>query len=156
MIPVDTIARAIVAAARETGENPESFVDRSPDARFRHYAFHALVAAFPEVNTARLADVMGAPGKPSYFMRSSLWWVLGQNPQRKPGAGWWDEGVFSRVCQTIKPRERAEVLVKDPMTGKMRLSAYPVGAYSDPNPPARRDDFLRRAVENTAKLQPKE
>lgn len=159
MIPADTIARAIVAAARETGENPESFVGRDPDARFRHYAFHALVAAFPEVNAARLADVMGAPGKPSYFMRSSLWWVLGQNPQRRPGATWWDEAVFSRVCQAIKGSRREprpEIPVKDPLTGKPRLSGAPTAAYADPSPPARRDDFLRQAVENTLKLQQKE
>jgi len=144
----DTIACALVAAARETGENPESFIDRSPDAKFRHYALHALLAAFPGVKSTRLSDVIGCPGKPCYFYRSSMWWVLGQGPHRQGPVEWWSEEAFGRVCAAV-----ADKPVDAP---KRSAPAAPTPVYAAPPGKRHLYDMLREAAANTAKLQPKE
>lgn len=101
-LSADVVAVAVVAAARNTGEDPAAVVDREADLRLRHYAFHALEHCFPKIDHARIADALGCPGKPSYFRRSSLWYVLGIGPHRKVGAEWWSADVLADVISTVE------------------------------------------------------
>lgn len=101
MISADAYATAIVAAARLTGEDPESFVDRDPECRFRHYALHALLNVYPDARPGDVSNALGCPGKPTFFPRSSLWFVLGQGPHRKVPAEWWDNVTLGLVIEAV-------------------------------------------------------
>jgi hypothetical protein len=175
----DDFARALVAACRETGEDPEAFVVRDPDFRARHYALHALIALFPRAWPTKLSELLGCPGQPGYFLRSSLWWVIGLNPQRRPGKDWWDHAALDRVTAAVRARL---VVVEAPprvstarpastLSPALRAPPRPAPVEPDDAPrwrtpdPAPRplpppegskrslQEMLREAVENTAKLQ---
>lgn len=98
-VPADVVAAAIVASCRETGEDPLRYADRSPEQRFRHYALHALIAVYESDRRVEFSSILAAPGKPSYFYRSSLWHVLGHGPAGDKPASWWDKESFARVVR---------------------------------------------------------
>ena len=101
MPSADHYARAIIAASRETGEPWDLIVEDNPDVRFRHYVFHALLHVFPQADRTAIAAALRAPGKASYFYRSSLWHVLGDGPHRNGPIEWWDSGVLALTIKAI-------------------------------------------------------
>ena len=201
----DVVARAIVAAARETGADPLAMAsgvdhqtygypvkDKLRVSRARAYAGRALDRVFnqPEVTVARpvIAKLIGAnkPSCGSFFStldgRTLPWWdkaayqrvisaieagwvrprpssapaatpeppVISSNHRfsgvaTKPHIGTLDDGGFRPAPDTIKR------VLQDDEADKRFLAPYvPVG-----RPVLKKDDdFLRRAVENTAKMTP--
>lgn len=178
----DHIARAIVAAARETGANPLSVASGELDAqggrafdgwirsRARAYAGEALRRLFKDRSMTDLARFVGVSKQVAGAYFSSL----DQRRQRPAGTPWWDDAALARVMAAVdveepdttprtssphyyepkkRPEPKPEPFMIDEMTGRRRLTAgYPArpGAGSMQE---KGDDFLRRAVENTAKLQ---
>ena len=58
----DQIAWAIVQACRETGEDPFKVAGRRVvRSRARHYAIHALVQVFPNIDRSAVGRFVGAP-----------------------------------------------------------------------------------------------
>lgn len=103
MPTAEDVARALVAAARETQEIGRLFVDLdSPDKlRCRHYAMHALVHCFPGHPRAMYARLVGAPGKqPAKFYDNSKMWVIGSGNRRR--TPWWSESAYDRVIRAIE------------------------------------------------------
>lgn len=103
----DDYAMALVSACRLTGENPESFIDRAPEMQARHYALHALCHLFPAVQPKLVADLLGAPGRPSFFMRTSQWHVLGLGPNHSKVAIWWSNDRLGQVIESVRARRPA-------------------------------------------------
>lgn len=104
MPTADEAARAIVAAAIETNENPLD-VASEPRLRCRHYAMHALVKVFPSASKTSCARMVGAPGK-----RADKFWENSVQNVAKPIMGssrrkaeWWNEAAFERVVAAISP-----------------------------------------------------
>lgn len=187
MMPTaDQVARAIIAACRETGEPfPVETLGGNHQERWRHYAVHALHARFPSCAPSALGRMIGADSfvKPGYFYRSSLWHVLGQTPHARRGpVPWWSDEALDRVMRAIPPSEPPKIAI-DPVVAvaaernaAARFSAYRQSrdgpTASKARPPARSDYFqplpppvgsksalraaLRAAVVNTAKLQANE
>jgi hypothetical protein len=155
------VAWAIVAACRETGENPLVVAgDREPRSRARHYAFQALKVVFPDVKKERLAFMVGCSGKPEYYAVNSTNGMgrfvggphVGERIHR-----FWDEGVFERVIAAIKlPPEEEE---SPPTRQPVKLSAA-TGSIVEPTRPAAApgkralQDMLAQAVRNTAAMTP--
>lgn len=74
----DTIARAIVEAARLYGEEPIAIL-RGATSRARHVAFEALLAAFPDASRIGLARCLGYRNARNglsqvYLARRCQWW----------------------------------------------------------------------------------
>lgn len=181
MPSADHYATAIVAAALYTRENPESFVDADADAKFRHFAFHALLSVFPKADRSSVAAALGAPGKPGYFHRSSMWHILGEGPHRTKPIDWWSDEALALVIKaiqsvpgaavprsvpTVVPRSASRVVpvtpkaveTISPRTGLDRFAAK----YSNVDQLTARAverrvcrDLLAEAAANTAKLQKK-
>lgn len=167
-LPADAVALALVSACRYTGEDPTTFVERDSRMMARHYAFHALEREFPKVSQREIARCVGAPGKPTFFRRSSLWYVVGVGPHRLVPAEWWRPEVLDAVCRDVEalPRVEEPKLAPPPKREPVAVRSVP------PETPARpRKNFasftpshttasgksaiydeLRRAVENTAKM----
>lgn len=169
MPSADQIACAIIAACRETGEDP--FVvtgERRPQSRARHYAFQALKVVFPLAIRERLAFMCGCSGNPKYYAVNS------SNGMQRFVAGphkgerihrFWDEDVFARVIAAVKGAPIPEALINEeqqdlpvPRT-PIKLSAS-VGSIVEPTRPAaspgkrKLEDMLRAAVENTQRMTP--
>src|SRR4051794_4351119 len=80
----DQVAWAIVAACRETGDDPIDTATGVADAkhghskaiRARHYALHALLTVFPDMRKSLAAALVGAPGKPMAFYNNSITGVM--------------------------------------------------------------------------------
>lgn len=104
MLPTaDDVARAIVAAARETGEDPIGCIRGEMGQRCRHYAMHALVHVFGDMPRDTAAQLVGCPGKPRYFWNNSWGQVVKPNWNGRPKANWWDAAALSRVIKAIEP-----------------------------------------------------
>lgn len=180
MMPTaDQVARAIIAACRETGEPfPVETLGGNHQERWRHYAVHALHARFPSCAPSALGRMIGADSfvKPGYFYRSSLWHVLGQTPHARRGpVPWWSDEALDRVMRAIPHGEPARQVPDRAAQVKrviaLRRSAPQKTSLSDANRrvPARSDYFqplpsgggskkslyadLRAAVENTRKME---
>ncbi len=158
MPTADQVARAIVAAARETGEDPEACIIGAPGLRCRHYAMHALSRAFPAVkhNKHIWAKLTGASSNPKYFWANSVSqkfnMAAGGPRAGKRAAKWWDEAAFERVIDAIGVEQPPA-----PRRAPVKLSAD-FGSIVEPTRPAATPgkralhDMLRAAVENTARL----
>lgn len=105
----DDVAIAIVAACRETGDDPIDTangglgINRSTN-RARHYALHALIHVFPKANRTDLCRLVGCPGKPGVFWNASWHQVV---KPRSPGsllhmASWFDDTAYDRVIRAIE------------------------------------------------------
>lgn len=108
MPDADAVAWAIVAACKETGEDPLYVAggngnDFGPDAiRARNYAAHALIHAFPDIPRTSIGRLVGASSRSTFFYRNSRWFILGID--RSVGAKraeWWDDAVYDRVIRVI-------------------------------------------------------
>lgn len=129
MPTADDVARAIVAAARETGENPIDCAMKVRSSRVsgrkgmycRHYAMHALAELFPSIDKGVLASFVGPPIQAKAFWYSSLEYiyrpmVLNRSRRR---ARWWDESAFERIIAVVRagmdlPRAPAPTPLKPP------------------------------------------
>lgn len=183
MITADVIARAIVAACRETGEDPIKVSTGTPRLRARHYAMHALARAYPDVKKVRIVVMCGAPGKPDLFWANSL----GQTVDR---AAWWDKRALQRVVDAVFDEAgKTDEPIDVPAVLPARTPEPPAPTRDAEPPPAPRpsravpqrpnfatftpasgrpplhtrpaekralQDMLRAAVENTARMTPKE
>lgn len=112
MLPTaNHVAWAIVAACRETGDDPIAIATgaakgRNPRVglRARHYALHALIFKYPDLLKAKAAEFVGAPGKPAAFYNNSMNQVarVVNHTTGRRMANWWDEEGFERVIQAIE------------------------------------------------------
>lgn len=139
----DDIARAIVAACRETGDDPLACASGAPSQRGRHYAMHALLHVFPKLSRTSAATVVGCPGKPAAFYINS--WHQMVKP-RASGIGhmanWWDDEAFGRVIAAVESGRGRPVKpfrIADRLT--TRIAALPRGlvnvnhlVFNDPPP----------------------
>lgn len=106
MITADDIAIAIVAACRQTGEDPILAVQgHTLHKKARHYAFHALIHVFPRYNQEVVARCLGSGKSAKQFIAASFVSVLGRGGRSK--AGWWDDDVFDRVIRAIEAGKTA-------------------------------------------------
>ena len=97
MISADNVARAIVAACRETGEDPVAAASGVEGTfRSRHYAMWALLFVFPgKLTGPQAARLVGCSGKPEHFHGNSRSQAL---KGVRPGGGkWWNVRTFERV-----------------------------------------------------------
>lgn len=100
MVTAEHVARALVAACRETNEDPVLVASREPGAfRSRHYAMFALLEVFPDLTGKEAARLVGCPGKPAVFFYNSLT----KRATGRPGGGaWWNPAIFERVVAVLK------------------------------------------------------
>lgn len=128
----DDIAIAIVAACRETGDDPIAVAEGIyTQKKARHYALHALVYVFPKTNPHRLCVYVGCTGKPGHFWSNSLTAVVRPRNGRLHAAGWWDDAAYDRVIRAIEAdRTRRNVAP--------RASAAPECVSEETEPPAYR------------------
>jgi hypothetical protein len=111
MITADQIAATVVAACRETGEDPFKCVAglngglpglAGNTCRARHYALQAL-RDVTVTDPLMLARLVGSPCDPAVFLRVSTFQVA----KRLHGLGrrkalWWDEEEFDRVVLALR------------------------------------------------------
>lgn len=98
----DHVAMAVVAACRETGEDPFAVMQRVTQLRARHYALHALREVC-DIEGARAADLVGCPAKPHYFFANSRSQVFYWNSIKgHRAAKWWREDAFERIVSAIR------------------------------------------------------
>lgn len=114
MIPTaDDVARAIVAASKETGADPIAVakgendnlrgrhVDGArpyPISRARAYAAKALAAVFTACWRTRIAGMVGTRG----LSRQSYFSALDQRIKDPAGPAWWDVAILGRVIEAIE------------------------------------------------------
>lgn len=101
MVTADHVARAIVAACRETAEDPVVVASGQPGAfRSRHYAMWALLHVFQDMKPTVAAALVGAPYKPGAFYYNSRASAL-PSAGRPGGGNWWNAGTYQRVIEAI-------------------------------------------------------
>lgn len=89
------VARAIVAAASLTGDDPVAVASGAPAVRARHYAAAALYKLFPQVLTRLIAQYVGMlNGSSQSSERSSIEFL-----RRK--AAWWDESIVTAARTAV-------------------------------------------------------
>ena len=151
MPSADAVAWAIVAACRETGDDPIAIASREVGGRARHYAMHALLHVFQELGRHAAASLVGCPGKPNGFYMNS-WHRVARvvSPTGRRQANWWDEDAYGRVIAAVEAAvPRAPI----------KLSAA-TGSIVEPLRPAASagkralQEMLAEAVRNTAAMTP--
>jgi len=158
------VAWAIVAACRETGDDPIAVASGAknvrigaPALRARHYALHALLHVFQDLPKATAATLVGVPQKPGSFYNNSYHSVAKVvSGSGRRYANWWDENAYGRVIAAIEAvAPMAEAQHRSPI----KLSAF-TGSIIEPTRPAaipgkrRLEDMLREAVANTQRMTP--
>ncbi|WP_454629496.1 hypothetical protein [Bradyrhizobium cenepequi] len=150
VLTADQVAWAIVAACRETKDDPIDCISGvvkgglgKHTLRGRHYAMHALLEVFPDLPRAVAARLVGAPGNPMAYYYNSFHNVSKiQNGRRY--ARWWDEDAFQRVVSAVRaaPAHVGEKAEQAPAPRPF-ISERQAAAYR----------MLEAAAANTAKLQ---
>lgn len=175
----DHVAAAIVAACRETGDDPVAVAEQITGCRARHYAVHALAKVFPQANRTKLSEWVGCPGKGQHFWHNSCNQIA--NPTSLTGpkrmVKWWSADVFRKVVAAIEAVEKAPShppepkrtadagIVKIAKVAESREAApVPRGPERAPDPVSRPApggiahgkralyEMLGQAVKNTAKM----
>lgn len=155
MMPTaDHVALAVIAACRETGEDPLS-IATEPTLRARHYAMHALLSSFDDLTRSAAARMVGAPGNPAVFWTASWNQVV---KTRASGDGhmarWFDDDAFGRVIDAIPvpPKKKPEPPRQNPppytpsrMPTPYKPGPLPTTSY---RPPV---DTLRKALEDESR-----
>lgn len=109
MMPTaDHVARAIVAACKETGDDPIRTIQGGlggtsrPINRARHYAMHALLHVFQDLPRHTAARIVGS-GSPVKFWNTS-WHQIAKPRGGGLGhvAGWFDDEAYARVITAIQ------------------------------------------------------
>jgi hypothetical protein len=101
----DQVAHAIVAACRETGENPEQLAQQQGTLHARHYALHALHRIFPTASRESLARSVGCAGDGRKFWNNSVqqkFKMLVGGPRAGKRVAKWDEAAFERVIAAVR------------------------------------------------------
>lgn len=111
----DDVARAIVAACKETGDDPIRTAEgglgtsRATN-RARHYAMHALLHVFQGLGREMAARLVGCPGSPRQFWSASWHQIV---KPRVGGLGhaanWFDDDAYARVIAAIEGVMRDDV-----------------------------------------------
>lgn len=116
MLTADHVARAIVAACRETGDDPirtaiGELGTQRPTNRARHYAMHALLHVFPDLLRFTAARLVGCPGSEKQFWNSSWHQIV---KPRASGLGhvanWFDDEAFGRIIDAIGLKPESDPL----------------------------------------------
>lgn len=104
MPTADEVARAIVAAARETEELEHVLVDLdSPNMlRCRHYAMHAISHVFQGLPVQVLGRLVGAR-KPGSFWKNSMILIAPKSGTSRRRCLWWSDEAYDRVIRAIRP-----------------------------------------------------
>lgn len=104
MPTADEVARAIVAAARETEELEHVLVDLdSPNMlRCRHYAMHAISHVFQGLPIQVLGRLVGAR-KPGSFWKNSMILIAPKSGTSRRRCLWWSDEAYDRVIRAIRP-----------------------------------------------------
>lgn len=140
----DEVARAIVAACKETEEDPFRCATAIAGSRARHYALHALAFFYPpqgREDKELLARVVGCPGKPLMFWSNSNTQVFrpcvikaygGQVTHTYPHwARWFDDEAFARVKAAIRPTSRERVVCSTPLKPAAIEAEFPKATLSE-------------------------
>lgn len=144
----DDVARAIVAACRETGEDPIACASGVSGIRARHYAMHSLLHVFPDLQRKSAASIVGCPGKPVYFWNAS--WNQVAKPQtfgNRRKANWWDEESYGRVIKAIEqPQTQRKIAVIEALNLRRPIArqVYDVTASLMGDPPHDRSALADR------------
>lgn len=109
----DDYAIAIVAACRETGENPLQ-IEWRKKLRARHYAIHALIHVFQGVSPLRLCETYCIENHRQFWASSRQMIVEKRNP-----CGWWDVAAYDRVIRAIEA-DRTRRAVAPPRKDELR------------------------------------
>lgn len=126
------VATAIVAACRETGEDPVICADQqTASIRARHYVMWALMHVFQEMKPGEAAAACGVNGKPMTFYHNSRYQMI---PGKRPGGGgFWVPEAYARVIAAIE-----KTVVAAPPTSihrTPRAEREPSTAAATPTPP---------------------
>jgi hypothetical protein len=125
----DQVATAIVAACRETGEDPIEVMDGVHGLRARHYAAHALAKFWPPIvgekeSRALLGRLVGVKAPES---RQWTWFTTSLNQVFKPyentyrgikfahWARWFDDDAFARIVAALEAAMRPSAPIRPPM-----------------------------------------
>lgn len=149
MITADHIARAIVAACRETGENPLDTIESGRAmVRARHYAMHALAHCFPLADRRGLARMVGCTGSPGTVWSMSLRVIRGANGK---SAHWWDEHAYCRVVLAIieESKKSTAKVVEKIDTPPLKLGPLPPARKKEEVQPARLEPTGFRPASDT-------
>jgi hypothetical protein len=153
----DHVAIAIVTASRALGADPfqvaEGYKDNPvrekgfPHCRARAYAALALARVFPKIHYRSISEVVGATSPDAYLYGAS---------KTCHKTKWWDPALFLRVVEAVEGI--GHPAIPEPPPVKM---AAPANTARPPRPfvtPSKNLLLaeLRQAVENTAKMTPKE
>lgn len=144
----DDVARAIVAACRETGEDPIKCATEEWHIRARHYAMHALLHTFPDLQRFAAARLVGCPGSAPGFWNKS--WHQVAKPHhsgRSHSAKWWDEDAYGRVIAAIEqPRTNQKMALIEQLNLRRRIApcVYDVTASLMGDPPHDRSALADR------------
>lgn len=113
MITADHVARAVVAAARETGadpvavasgENPSAKTQDYSVSRARAYAATALATIFTSVPNMRIARLCGVSKAYAQVYFNTL-----RTNRRGNATTWWRDDVLSRVIDAVGVKPSADV-----------------------------------------------
>lgn len=97
----DDVAIAIVAACRETGDDPVCVAEGIwSHMKARHYAMHALIHVFPKASREKIAGYVGGH-RPKQFLANSYTAILGTSGKRQR-ARWWNDEAYDRVIRAIE------------------------------------------------------
>ena len=135
----DHVAHAMVAACRATGEDPLAVASGDRYAsRGRHYAFHALIEVFSDVEKATIARLVGAP-LPKKYWSTSYHNVARCNASGQPMANWWDfevlDGVVAAIRAVDAPIDLRSAIDLPPAAEWLpHASPNPAGAPGQPKP----------------------
>jgi hypothetical protein len=152
----DDIARAIVAACRETGGDPIAVAsaaqsyggDNLPMVHARAYALMALIEAFPRYPEMRLAKLVGA-GSPT---------VYASKLKRNVANGilrWWDTDVLWRVRNAMgRPAPSDALITRLPAKNARAPSCEPGGAIQNKSSRGGVDGHTTGALMRGAYLEP--
>lgn len=105
MIPTAlAVAQALMAACKETGEDPVACIRGVPGVTFKaqHYAMWALLASYPGLKAHSAARMVtgGDKSQAAAFYSNSRNQSI---PGRRPGGGgWWTAETYTRVVAVVE------------------------------------------------------
>lgn len=147
----DDVARAIVAACRETGDDPIRAASglvggaHGTTIRARHYALHALLHTFPKLPRGIAAKLVGAPGNPVTFYHNS--WHQVVRPRASASghmALWWNDAAYARVIDAICGPKKFRLAEHLTTRRQARSDAADVTASIMGDPPRNRSALSQR------------
>lgn len=124
---VEDYAIAIVAACRETGEDPLKIEQSHINLHCRHYAVHALLHVFQGLSPRAVCKTLGVE-RPNSFWPSSL-----AIAQKKHPCKWWSDEGYDRVIRAIEAdRTRRNVTPQAPQEHVGEVTTAPLSSITQP------------------------